>query len=241
MSLDATKREPSGDFRGSATLAAGMERWLTTARWGSFAGRAGLSLGDRAKTGNWGVGWRVGGGEISYAMSVPMQGPACIGNGIGLGFRFGESNPEAEYERILDEERRYRKELLAALESGEAKELKLAQELAGLREEIDVLRRQLVDKTLSEADVKKHLSELQDRHRQVVESHERMMEEQRRLKAKTKQDFFNEDWAAYQKAKAGGTPDAVLAEQLRRILRDYKDSGLDLSEPSQELLRLMRQ
>jgi hypothetical protein len=240
MALDLTKREPTGEAPGTVTAAAGLERWWATARYGQFAGRTGLSLGDISKTWNWGFGWRVLGGELGYAMTVPMQGPILIGHSVGLLFRFGTSNPEGEYERMLGEELRYRQDLIKDLEAGEIKQWKLSQELAELRLELETLRRQLTEKTLSEAEVKKRLAELQERHRRAVEDHDRMLEEQRKLKAKTKADFFREDWAAYNKAKAGGAPDPVLADQVRRILRDYKDSGLDLSDANQELLRLLR-
>ena len=240
MAMDLTKREPSGDVPGTVTAAAGLERWWATARHGSFAGRTGLSLGDRSKTWNWGLGWRMLGGELSYAMTVPMQGPAVVGHSVGLLFRFGASNPEGEYERMLGEELRYRKDLIAALEAGEVKQWKLSQELTSLRSELEILHRQLVEKTLSETEMKRRLADLQQRHRAAVAEHERMLEEQRRLRAKTKLDFFKEDWAAYLKAKSGGAPDSVLADQLRRVLRDYKDSGVDLSEANQELLRLLR-
>jgi len=240
MALDLTKSEPSGAAPGTVAAAAGLERWWATARNGSFAGRTGLSLGDFSKTWSWGLGWRVLGGELSYAMTVPMQGPTMIGHSVGLLFRFGTSNPEGEYERMLGEEMHYRQDLIASLEAGEVKQWKLSQELSELRSELETLRRQLVEKTLSEAEVKKRLAELQERHRHAVEEHERMLEEQRKLKAKTKFDFFKEDWAAYNKSKAGGAPDPVLADQVRRILRDYKDSGIDLSEANQELLRLLR-
>jgi hypothetical protein len=241
MAFDLTKREPTGEGPGTVTAAAGLERWWATARNGSFAGRTGLSLGDHAKTWNWGLAWRIlGGGELGYAMTVPMQGPTMIGHSVGLLFRFGASNPEGEYERLLGTELRYRKDLIAALEAGEVKQWKLSQELAELRSALEDLRRQLTEKTLSEAEVKKRLAELQERHRRAVAEHERMLEEQRKLKAKTRSDFFKEDWAAYDKAKAGGAPDPVLADQVRRILRDYKDSGVDLSDANQELLRLLR-
>jgi hypothetical protein len=240
MALDLTKREPSGDYAGSSTLAAGIEKWWATPRAGSFAGRTGLSLGDRAKSWAWGLAWKMHGGEIGYAMSLPMMGKTMVSHAVSLSLRFGQSNPEGEYERILGEEMAYRKELISSLEAGEVRQWKLAQDIARQREELEALRRQLMEKALSEAEVKKRLAELQERHRRAVEDHERMVAEQRRLKAKTKADFFREDWTGYNRLKSGGAPDAVLADQVRRILRDYKDSGLDLSEANQELLRLLR-
>jgi hypothetical protein len=239
MALDFTKAEP-GDFGPVTAVAAGLERWWATARHGSFAGRTGLNLGDRDKTWRWGLGWRIMGGEINYAMTVPMQGATMIGHAVGLLFRFGQSNPEGEYERMLASELKYRQDLIGVLEAGEMKQWKLSQELTGLRDEIEILRRQLLEKTLSEAEAKRRLAALQERHQRANEEHQRLIDEQRRLKAKTKQDFFREDWAAYEKAKAAGSPDSVLSDQLRRILREYKDSGVDLSQANQELLRLLR-
>lgn len=240
VALDVAKREPSGGFRGASSMGAGLERWWATPRHGSFAARTGLLLGDRSKLWSWGTGWSILGGDIAYAMTLPLTGTAKTGHAVTLTFRFGASNPEQEYERVLSEEMRYRKDLTQALEAGEVKQWKLGEELRKLREEIDALRQELADKTFAEASARARLKSLEDKHKKALDGYKKIEDERKGLAAKTKETLFKEDWSAYQKLKSGGAPDAVLAEQVRRILKEYKDAGVDLSEPNQELLRLVR-
>lgn len=245
--LDAVKREPSGGRRGTATLGLGFENWWPTARRGSFALRAGLSLGDRTKTWAAGLGWRRLGGRLDYALTVPMAGTSRFGHAVSLTFRFGGSHPEGEYEKVLAQEMRYRKDLSEALEAGEIKQWKLAEELKALREELEVLREeleilraQLLDKTASEAEARQRMKALQERHQRAVESYEKMKADTKALAEKTSAVLFEEDWRAYQKLKLSGAPNAVFIDQVRRLLRQYKETGVDLSPANQELLRLLR-
>ncbi len=240
LTQDLDKREPSGGHPGTATLAGGLEHWWATARAGSFALRSGLSLGDRDKTYSWGIAWRLLGGQLDYAMTVPMQGATVFGHAVSLSFRFGEANPEGEYERVLSEEMKYRKDLTQALEASEVKLWRLGEELGRMRDEMEVLRSQLVEKTTSEADARQKLKSLEERHKQALDRYESLQAERKRLAERSQQSLFNEDWAAYQKLKLGGAPDAVLADQVKRMLRQYKDAGVDLSEANQELLRLLK-
>lgn len=234
------KREPSGGHTGLTTLAAGMEHWWATARYGSYALRTGLSLGDKDKTYTWGLGWRVLGGQMDYAMTVPLQGATAFGHAVSLSFRFGESNPEGEYERVLSDEMKYRKDLTQALEASEVKLWRLGEELGRMRDEMTLLRSQLVEKSTSEAEARQRLKALEERHKQALDRYESLQAERKTLAERSQQSLFKEDWAAYQKLKLGGAPDPVLADQVKRILRQYKDAGVDLSEANQELLRLLK-
>ena len=238
--LGLSKREPSGHLPGTAELAGGFERWWATPRSGSFAIRSGLSLGDREKSWTGGLGWRVLGAELDYSMSVPMTGVTAVNHAVGLVFRFGQSNPEAEYEKVLASEIRYRKDLVEALQAGEVKQLKLAEELQREREEFDALKRQLAAKAATEAQARERLKELEDRHRRAVETFERLKRESQQVKVKTKQELFEEDWGAYQRLKLSGAPDSVLIDHVKGLLSQYKDSGVDLSTANQELVRLLR-
>jgi hypothetical protein len=233
---DITKREPSGGHPGTANLGVGLEHWWATTRNGSWALRSGMSLGDSDKTWNAGFGWRLLGGQLDYAFTLPMQGQTNIGHAVSLSFRFGQSNPEGEYERVLKDELSYRKDLTKALDAGENRQWRLSEELNNLRDEIKVLRQQLVDKTTSESQARRKIQDLEERHRQVLEEFRKMQDEA----AKTKDVRFHEDWAAYQKLKLGGAPDSILTDEIKRILREYKDSGVDLSPANEELLRLLR-
>lgn len=236
LALDVMKSEPSFGRRGLATVGAGMERWWPSARRGALAGRAGLLLGDRTRTFNWGAGWRLMGGQLDYSMTIPMKGVAVIGHAVTMLLRFGASDPEREYERMLTLEISYRRDLTQALEAGEVKQWKLGEELRKLREEMELLRDQLVDKTASEAEARARLRELEQRRREAAAQFERLQAE----RAKTRETLFKEDWAAYQRLKQSGSPDAVLLDNVRRILREYKDAGVDLSAANQELVRLLR-
>ena len=240
LSLDAAKREPSLDRPGTSEIAGGFERWWATPRAGSYALRSGLSLGDREKDFTWGLGWRMFGAEVDYAMTVPMTGKTLFGHAVGLTFRFGQSNPEAEYEKVLATEIRYRKDLVEALEAGEVKQWKLAEELTRMREEMDALRSKLAQKASTELETRKRMHDLEERHRRAVETFERMKRESANVKSKTQQALFDEDWAAYQRLKTNGAPDSVLVDNVKRLLQQYKDSSVDLSEANQELVRLLR-
>lgn len=240
LTQDFVKREPSGGHPGTNSLAMGLEYWTATARAGSFAARTGLSLGDRDKTWSWGLGWRILGGQLDYAMTVPMQGAALFGHAVALVFRFGESNPEGEYERVLSQELKYRKDLTQALEAGEVKLWRLSEELGRQRDEIELLRSQLAGKTTSEAEARQRLKALEEKHKQALDRFESLQAERKRLADRTRQELFKEDWASYQKLKLGGAPDAVLVDQVKRLLRQHKDAGVDLSDANQELLRLLK-
>lgn len=251
FAFDIVKREPSGGYHGTASAAAGFEHWWATTRAGSFALRTGMNLGNDDKTWSWGLGWRLLAAQVDYSMTVPMQGSnrsgSDIGQGMSVTYRFGAASPESEYERVLSEELSHRKDLTQALEAGEVKQWRLSEELNNLREEIKLLRQQIVDKSASEQDVRKKLSELEDRHQQALQKFQRIQldQEERRRKAqaeanRTKEELFRDDWKSYEKQKMGGAADAVLLDQLKRILRQYKDTGVDLSEANQELLRLLR-
>lgn len=240
LAMDLTQRERSGRHASATTAAAGVERWWATPRAGSFALRTGLSLGDRDKTWSWGLGWRMMGAELSYAMTVPMMGATIFGHCVSLSFRFGVSNPEGEYERVLSDEMRYRKQLTQALEQGEVKQWRLAEELNRLRDELQTLHSQLADKTLSEEQAQERLKELERERAEAQRRFEQMQNESQRLARRSQQMMLDDDWNAYLKTKLGGAPDAVLIDQVRRILAQYKDKGVDLSAANQELLRLLR-
>lgn len=240
MAADFAKREPSGGHPASSEISAGLERWWATARWGSAALRTGLSLGDRNKTYNWGLGWRLQGAQIDYSMTVPISGLTRFGHAVSIILRFGVANPDGEYEKVLRQEIGLRKDLATALEAGHARQWKLAEELRRQREEIEELRRRLSLRTSSEAEARERLKALEGRHRRAVDAYESEKREQQRLSERTQETLLREDWAAYQKLKLGGAPDAVLIDQVGRILRQYKDSGLDLSEAHQEHQRLLR-
>lgn len=240
LAVDATMREGSGGHGRSITFAAGFERWWALARRGQVALRSGASLGDRARTWNWGAGWRALGGQVDYAMSVPLSGTTRFGHSVAVSARFGRADPEGEYEKLLSEEMRYRRDLSEALEASSLKQWKLAEELARLREEIESLRARLAASKASQEQARQELGTLEKRAQKAAREYDALKKEREDNAAKGKQALFAEDWRAYRKAKLGGASDAALLEQLGRLLREYKDAGVDLGEANQELRRLQR-
>lgn len=240
FAADLTKRESSQSGNGQHTMALGFERWWATARAGQFAARSGMSLGEGTRTWSWGLGWRAQGARLDYAMTVPMTGSTRFGHGLSLSVRFGRADPEGEYEKLLSQELRYRRQLSEAIEASSVKQWKLAEELNRLRTETATLRGEVEMKRASESDAKRRLRELEERQRKAAETMEKVKTERENAARLTRLSLYQEDWRSYQKAKLAGAPDSVLVEQVSRILREYREAGVDLSEASQELRRLQR-
>lgn len=240
LAVDGAIREGSSGQGGSATFAVGFERWRGTPRWGSLAGRTGLSVGDRSRVWSWGLGWRLGGGRVDYAMGVPLTGVTRFAHALTVAVRFGRSDPEAEYERILQGEMEARRRLGGSLEAGAVRQQALSEEIGRLRDEIAALRASLAGASSSAQDARRRLQDLEARHQKAVETFSRLSRERARDAAKTKAELFREEWDAYRRAKMDGAQDAILRERLQRLLVEYRDSGADLSEANLELRRLQQ-
>lgn len=240
LAADLTKRESSASGTGQHTMALGFERWWPTARAGQYALRSGMSLGEGTHTWSWGLGWRAQGARVDYSMTVPITGTLRLGHGLSLSIRFGRADPEGEYEKLLSQELRYRRQLGAALEASSVKQWKLAEELNRLRGEMSALANEVERKRASEVDAKRRLHELETRQKKAAETFEKVKLDRESAAKQVRVSLFQEDWRSYQKAKLGGAADSVLLEQVGRILREYRDDGVDLSDASAELRRLQR-
>jgi hypothetical protein len=240
LAVDGTYREGSSGQARSVTFAAGFERWWSTVRGGSFAGRTGASVGNLSRNWTWGLGWKLGGGRVDYAMGVPLTGVTRFSHALTVGIRFGNSDPEAEYEKLLEGEMQERLKLGRSLEASAVRQQTLGEEIGRLRDEISSLRSTLAAKTVSEASARRKLDELEAKQRKAQEAYNRLQEEHARNAAKTKAELFAEEWTAYKKAKIGGAPDTALIERVQRLMSQYRDAGVDLGEASQELLRLQQ-
>jgi len=240
LTVDGTLREGSSGQGASQTFAVGMERWRATERNGSFAGRLGLMLGTKSDVFSWGAGWRLGGGRVDYAMGIPLTGVTRFTHALTVAIRFGRTDPEAEYEHLLQGEMKERRQLSQSLEASAVRQRALSEEIGRLRDEIAALRASLAEKTSSAADARQKLKDLEERHQKAVEQFQQLQDEHARNAAKTKAELFREEWDAYEKAKLGGAPDAALLERVQRLLIEYKDSGVDLGEANQELRRLQQ-
>lgn len=240
FAADLTKRESSQSGNGQHTMALGFERWWATARAGQYALRSGMSLGEGTRMWSWGLGWRAQGARVDYSMTVPMTGTTRFGHGLSLSVRFGRADPEGEYEKLLSQELRYRRQLGEALEASSVKQWKLAEELNRLRAEMAALGKEVEMKRASEVDAKRRLRELETRQRKAAETFEKVKADREGAARQVRVSLFQEDWRSYQKAKLAGAADSVLLEKVGRILREYRDAGVDLSEASTELRRLQR-
>jgi len=240
FAADLTKRESSQSGNGQHTMALGFERWWATARAGQYALRSGMSLGEGTRTWSWGLGWRAQGARVDYSMTVPMTGTTRFGHGLSLSVRFGRADPEGEYEKLLSQELRYRRQLGEALEASSVKQWKLAEELNRLRAEMAALGKEVEMKRASEVDAKRRLRELETRQQKAAETFEKVKADRESAARQVRVSLFQEDWRSYQKAKLSGAADSVLLEKVGRILREYRDAGVDLSEASTELRRLQR-
>ncbi|MFI5349758.1 MAG: hypothetical protein ACHQ2Z_09455 [Elusimicrobiota bacterium] len=240
MAVDGTVREGSSGQRQSETFAVGFERWWPTLRSGSFAGRTGFSVGTISDIWSWGLGWRLGGGRIDYSMGIPLTGVTRFTNALTLAIRFGRSDPQAEYEGLLQGEMRARQQLGRSLDASAVRQQALSEEIGRLRDEIAALRASLAEKTSTAEEARRKLKDLEVRHQKAVDTYQHLQDEQARNAAKTKAELFHEEWASYEKSKTDGAPDAALLERVQRILVEYKDAGVDLGEANQELRRLQQ-
>ena len=240
LAADVVNRERSRHLPGRHDFHAGAERWWGLARIGQGALRTGLQLGEGTKAWSWGAGWRSSGARLDYAMIVPLKGGICCGHGVSLSLRFGRADPEAEYERLLTRELHSRRRLTDSLEAGAIKQWKLSEELSRLREETAALKLELERRSAGEADARRRLQGLEQRRRDAAAEYERLKKEREGVALSARETMFREDWRAYEKAKLSGAAESALLEQLNRLLREYKDAGVDLSEANRELLRLQR-
>ncbi|MDE2491636.1 MAG: hypothetical protein KGM24_12385 [Elusimicrobia bacterium] len=238
IDVDGTVREPSSGQGRSVDFAAGFERWWATAEHGSFAGRSGLLVGDLSRDWSWGFGWRRDGARIDYAMTVPLTGVTRFGHSLTLSIRFGGSDPEAEYARMLAGEIEARRELGRSLDASRVRQEALSAEISRLEGEVAALKQSLAIKGVSESAARRQLDALEARQKKAAETLRKLKAEQAREASMTKAELFREDWAAYQKTKLDGAPDAVLLARLQRLLLEYKGTGADLGEANRELIRL---
>ena len=238
LSVDIAGRSGAGGSDGNYSLTPGVEYLWRTLASGSFYTRAGLNLAHRASALGAGIGWRRQAAEISYGLSVPLTGAVVPAHSVSLTLRFGDRDVESEYERLVRQEMKYRKDLSEALDDAAAREIKLKAELASMKEEIDALSLRLSssEQKREAAGAEKARLEGVMRRQASAEAELRAMSEKRRADklAQVAQDFEG-DWQTYLKLKNGGAPREVLKGALERLVGRFQDSGIDISRASMEL------
>ena len=243
LSLDLAKRTASAGQKGNISLNPGVEHAWRTERAGLLFSRAGLSLAERATALSAGLGWRHLASEISYGLAVPLTGVIVPAHSLTLALRFGDRDIGAEYERLMKQEIKYRRDLVEALDESARRENLLKEELASMKAEINSLTARLKDTQEQKATVSNEKERLAAvvRRQAAAEAELAAMAEKRKADklAQLKYDF-SVDWQGYLKLKGGGAPADVLKSSLQRMLTQYQDAGIDISQATMELQSLVR-
>ncbi|MBI4351560.1 MAG: hypothetical protein HY550_08990 [Elusimicrobia bacterium] len=243
LSLDLARRTASSGQKGNISFNPGVEHAWRTRRAGLLYSRAGLNLAERASALSAGLGWKHLATELSYGLAVPLTGAIVPAHSLALALRFGDRDVEAEYERLIRQEIKYRKDLVEALDESARRENLLKRELASMKAEIDSLNARLkdtVEQKAAESGEKERLAAVV-RRQAAAEAELRALAEKRKADklAQLKYDF-SLDWQAYLKLKGGGAPSDVLKSSLQRMLAQYQDAGIDISQATMELQSLVR-
>ena len=243
LSLDLSDRSASYGRPGNVSLTPGVEYVWRTERSGLFFSRSGLNLAERASALSGGIGWRHLASEISYSVAVPLTGTIVPAHSVTLALRFGDRDIEGEYERLIKQEIKYRKDLVEALDESARREGLLKQELVSMKAEIDSLNSQLKDTQEARA----ASAAEKERLAAVVKRQAAAEAELKAMAAKRAADKLNQlkydfsvDWQAYLKLKGGGAPADVLKSSLQRMISQYQNSGIDISQATVELQTLVR-
>ncbi len=242
LSLDLARRTASSGQKGNVSLNPGVEHVWRTERSGLLFSRAGLNLAGRASAMSAGLGWKHLASEISYAVSVPLTGSIVPAHSLTFALRFGDRDIESEYERLIRQEIKYRKDLVEALDESAKRENMLKEELASMKTEIDSLNVKLRDSQEQKASVSNEKERLAAvvRRQAAAEAELKAMSEKRAADKLNQLRYgFSVDWQNYLKLKGGGAPADVLKSSLQRMLSQYQDSGIDISQATMELQGLV--
>ncbi|MCK5584020.1 MAG: hypothetical protein KAI33_09520, partial [Elusimicrobiales bacterium] len=181
--------------------------------------------------------------EIFYSFSAPLTRAVNIGHSVSLVIRFGARDIESEYERLIRQEMKYRTELMSALDESAKREMILKNELNALKKETDDLKKQLnreVKKTNRTFAAKKKLEHIINRRKKAGRELKRLERERRQNKLNQLKFQFSYDWQNYLKLKIGGAPKDVLKGVLGRIISNYQDVGIDISQATIELQKIIK-
>ncbi|MCK5357122.1 MAG: hypothetical protein KAJ48_01905, partial [Elusimicrobiales bacterium] len=123
------------------------------------------------------------------------------------------------------------------------REMILKNELNTLKEETDALKKQLnleIKKTNKTTVAKKKLENIISRQKKAAGELERLEKKRRQNKLNQLRFQFSHDWQNYLKLKTGGAPKDVLKGVLGRIISGYQDVGIDISQATLELQRVIK-
>ncbi len=174
---------------------------------------------------------------------TPLTGGILPAHALSLSVRFGDKDVESEYERLITQEIKYRRDLVGALDESLKRENLLKGELNSLKGEIDALNARLN----AAQEQKAAVTEAKEKMEVVMARQRRAQDELKSLEEKRKLDKLNQvqfdfsrDWQAYLKLKSGGAPNDVLKGTLQRLISQYQGAGIDISQATLELQRVMQ-
>ncbi|HAF94503.1 MAG: hypothetical protein A2X34_06465 [Elusimicrobia bacterium GWC2_51_8] len=240
--FEAAQRTASGALPGNFSFASGVEHLWRTYRYGVFASRTGLFLARRASAVSLGLGFKRLASEISYSLSMPLTGEIKTAHALTLTLRFGDRDIEPEYERLMRQEIKYRKDLVMALDESAKRENILKDQLALLKIEIDGLSEELRASEEKKDEVraaKEKLEAVIGRQRKAEAELKVLAEKRKSDKLNSLRFDFAGDWQSYLKLKSGGAPAEALKGTLQRLVGQYQDTGIDISQATIELRGLL--
>ena len=243
LTMDVAKRSSAGGYPANFSLNTGFEYIWRTYRYGQFCSRTGLSLAGRASFLSLGVGYKHMASELAYSLMTPLTGGITPGHALSLTVRFGDKDVESEYERLITQEIKYRKDLVEALDESLKRENLLKDELNSLKTEVDALNARLNAAQEQKAAVtgaKEKLEAVIERQRRAQDELRSLEEKRKRDKLNQVQFDFSKDWQAYLKLKSGGAPADVLKGTLQRLISQYQGAGIDISQATLELQQVMK-
>ena len=242
LSLDLARRAGAGGYKGNFSLNPGIEHLWRTRRAGLFFTRGGLMLAERAYAMSAGLGWRRQSAEFSYGLALPLTGVIVPAHAFTLALRFGDRDVESEYERLMGQEIKYRKDLVESLDESAKRESLLKKELVSMREEIEALGLELRTTEEKRERVRDEKDRLETvvRRQAAAEAELRGLAEKRRADKLAQLSYdFSLDWQSYLKLKGGGAPRDVLKNALERMVGQYQAAGIDISQATLELRALI--
>jgi hypothetical protein len=243
LTLDLAARSASGGQNGNLSFTPGVEHVWRTERSGRFFSRTGLYLAERATALSAGLGWKHAASEISYGLAVPLTGLIVPAHALTLTLRFGDRDIEGEYGRMIKQEIKYRRDLVEALDESARREALLKEELSSMKAEIDSLNARLRGEQAQKATVtgeKERLAAIVRRQAAAEAELKAMSEKRRADKLNQLRYDFSSDWQAYLKLKGSGAPPDVLKGSLQRLVSQFQDSGIDISQATMELQSLVK-
>jgi len=244
LTMDVSNRAGAGGYGGGFSLNSGIEYTWPTYRYGMFTSRAGLSLANKASFVSLGLGYRRLAAEFSYSVLLPVTGVIVPGHALSVNIRFGDKDLESEYERLIRQEVKYRKDLVEALDESSRREGILRDELGDLKDEIGKLNASLRSIRAQKAEVseaREKLTVIVERQRRAEAELEFLAEKRRKDKLAQLQFDFSREWAAYLKMRAGGAPNDALKGALQRLVSQYQGAGIDISQATVELQKIVQQ